>query len=115
MKLLATIPTVMVMQELPNRRDTFILKRGAYDAPGEKVTTGTPAALPDFRKEWPANRLDRLFGAKDPMATRSASHELMLDRRTGQPVKDQPVLMRMSELRARISSSAAPPAPSVGK
>jgi hypothetical protein len=51
------IPTVMVMQERPDRRDTFLLKRGAYDAPGEKVAPLTPAALPPFRKEWPANRL----------------------------------------------------------
>ncbi len=56
-KLLASIPTVMVMQELPQRRDTFILKRGAYDAHGEKVEPRTPAALPPFRPEWPANRL----------------------------------------------------------
>ena len=26
------------------RRDTFVLKRGAYDAPGEKVTPAIPAA-----------------------------------------------------------------------
>ncbi len=56
-KLMATIPTVMVMQELPVRRDTFILKRGAYDAHGEKVEPHTPAMLPPFRPEWPANRL----------------------------------------------------------
>jgi len=56
-KLLAAIPTVMVMQERPERRDTFILKRGAYDVPGEKVEPHSPAALPPFRPEWPANRL----------------------------------------------------------
>jgi hypothetical protein len=38
------IPTVMVMAD-GARRDTFVLKRGAYDAPGEKVTPGIPAAL----------------------------------------------------------------------
>jgi hypothetical protein len=27
------------------RRDTFVLKRGAYDSPGEKVSPGIPAAL----------------------------------------------------------------------
>jgi len=56
-KLLETIPTVMVMEELPQRRDTFILKRGAYDARAEKVEPRTPAVLPAFRPEWPANRL----------------------------------------------------------
>jgi hypothetical protein len=56
-KLVAAIPTVMVMQELPVRRDTFLLKRGAYDAPGEKVEPRTPSMLPPFRPDWPANRL----------------------------------------------------------
>ncbi len=52
----ATLPTVMVMQEGPVR-DAFILKRGAYDAPGEKVTAGTPGELSPFKPEWPVNRL----------------------------------------------------------
>jgi hypothetical protein len=56
-KLLAAIPTVMVMEELPQRRDTFILKRGAYDAPGDKVEPGTPAMLPLMKSDWPRNRL----------------------------------------------------------
>ena len=36
----------MVMQEQPQPRDTFVLKRGAYDAPGDKVEPLTPAVLP---------------------------------------------------------------------
>jgi len=56
-KFSASIPTVMVMQDMPQRRDTFILKRGAYDAPGDRVEARTPAALPPFRPDWPANRL----------------------------------------------------------
>jgi hypothetical protein len=54
-------------------------------------------------------------GSKDPMATRSASHELMLDRRTGQPVKDQPMVMHLSELRSRISTALSAPVPMVAK
>ncbi len=54
-------------------------------------------------------------GTADPMATRSASNELMLDRGTGQPVKDQPLVMRLSELRSRISSTLGTPAQVVGK
>jgi hypothetical protein len=38
------IPTVMVMAD-GAKRDTFVLKRGAYDAPGEKVSPGIPTAL----------------------------------------------------------------------
>lgn len=37
-KLAASAPTVMVMLERATTRETFLLKRGAYDAPGEKVT-----------------------------------------------------------------------------
>ncbi len=55
--LMASIPTVMVMEELPHPRDTFVLKRGAYDAPGDKVEPRTPAVLPPFQPGWPANRL----------------------------------------------------------
>jgi hypothetical protein len=44
-------------------------------------------------------------GSKDPLATRRASRELMLDRSSGQPVKDETLVMRMSELRARVSAS----------
>jgi len=53
---------------------------------------------------------------KDTMASRAASRELMLDRGTGQPVKDQPLLMHMSELRARILATlSSGPAPAVAK
>jgi hypothetical protein len=52
-----SIPTVMVMVESPTPRDTFVLKRGAYDNPGERVTPAVPAVLPPLRPEWPNNRL----------------------------------------------------------
>jgi hypothetical protein len=37
-------------------RDTFVLQRGAYDSPGEKVTAGVPSALPQLPPG--TNRLD---------------------------------------------------------
>lgn len=40
----------------------------------------------------------------DAVATRPASAELMLDRATGEPVKDQAVVMNLSDLRAHIAS-----------
>jgi hypothetical protein len=52
-----SIPTLMVMAESAQPRQTFVLKRGAYDAPGEKVTPGTPGILPPLSPEWPQNRL----------------------------------------------------------
>jgi hypothetical protein len=52
-----SLPRVMVMDELPKPRDTFILTRGAYDKPAEKVTPGIPACLPPLPADGPCNRL----------------------------------------------------------
>jgi hypothetical protein len=41
----------------------------------------------------------------DPMATRAATRELMLDPKTAQPVKDAVLAMRMSDLRSRVAST----------
>jgi hypothetical protein len=53
----SALPTVMVMQELPEPRPAYILKRGSYDARGERVDRGVPAVLPPLEKGWPNNRL----------------------------------------------------------
>ena len=42
---LATIPTTMVMQDVPGLRETRILTRGEYNKPGEVVQTGVPAVF----------------------------------------------------------------------
>ena len=39
----------------------------------------------------------------DSVATRTASAELMLERGTGRPMKDQTLVMKLSELRSRIA------------
>jgi hypothetical protein len=44
-KLIESIPTTMVMEEMPKRRDTYVLQRGVYDKRGERVTPGIPTAL----------------------------------------------------------------------
>lgn len=44
-------------------------------------------------------------GGDDPVSTRSASREPMLDRKTGRPVQDETMVMRLSELRGRIAGS----------
>lgn len=44
-------PTVMVMQEMAAPRETHVLVRGSYDAPGEKVEAGVPEEL---LGGWPA-------------------------------------------------------------
>ena len=43
----------------------------------------------------------------DPVVTRAASHEVMLDRNTGRQVKDQALAMKLSELRSRIAGTLA--------
>jgi hypothetical protein len=46
-------------------------------------------------------------GTADPTVTRNASHELMLDPKTGHPVKDQTLVMRLSDLRSQIAGALA--------
>ena len=48
---------IMVMRDLDSRRPTYILQRGAYDAPGEAVEPNTPISLPSFPENQPRNRL----------------------------------------------------------
>jgi hypothetical protein len=47
-----TAPTVMVMEELADKRETHILFRGVYNAPGELVDSGVPEQL---LGPWPTN------------------------------------------------------------
>jgi hypothetical protein len=71
----AKIPSVMVMADSPTPRDTFLLKRGAYDAPGEKVTAGLPEILATPRPEWSKDRLGLarwLVDRNNPLTARVA-------------------------------------------
>ena len=61
-----SIPTVMVMKESEKPRDAFVLRRGAYNAPGEKVNPGVPAVLPPLREAWEKNRLGLARWLVDP-------------------------------------------------
>ena len=61
------LPVVMVMEELSKPRDLFVLKRGQYDARGDKVAVGVPAVFPALpAKPQPANRLDLANWLVDP-------------------------------------------------
>jgi hypothetical protein len=55
--LVTPIPEVMVMKEMPTTKPAYVLKRGAYDAPGDAVSANTPAFLPPFPADQPRNRL----------------------------------------------------------
>ena len=61
-----SLPTVMVMQERETPRDTFLLLRGAYDKPADKVTPGVPAMLPPLKEDYPNNRLGFARWLVDP-------------------------------------------------
>jgi hypothetical protein len=65
-RLSESFPTVMVMQERPQPRDTFLLVRGAYDKPGDKVARGVPAVLPPLPSGVENNRLGLARWLVDP-------------------------------------------------
>ena len=56
-KIVDGLTEIMVMREEPLRRDTFLLKRGAYDARDVKVVPETPAALSTLNDGVARNRL----------------------------------------------------------
>lgn len=69
------LPTLMVMREMPQPRPAFLLRRGAYDAPGERVERAVPAVLPPMSARLPNNRLgfaEWLVGKDHPLTSRVA-------------------------------------------
>jgi hypothetical protein len=67
-------PSSLVMQDMPTRRDVFVLVRGAYDRKGEKVLPGVPAAIgPPLPADAPLNRLalaQWIVDSKNPLTAR---------------------------------------------
>ncbi len=51
------LPTTMVMKEADKPKDAFVLIRGEYDRPSDKVERGLPAILPPLPSGAPVNRL----------------------------------------------------------
>ncbi len=51
------IPSTMITADLPTPRDAFVLVRGAYDKPSDKVERGTPSVFPPLPQDAPLNRL----------------------------------------------------------
>lgn len=71
--LIESIPEIMVMDEVEEKRKTYLLERGAYDAHGEEVSEGTIDAIMEFSDEYPKNRLGLtqwLFSDKNPITAR---------------------------------------------
>ncbi len=57
---------VMVMNTAEKPRDTHMLNRGQYDQPGELVTAGVPASLPQMSPDLPQDRLGLAQWLVDP-------------------------------------------------
>ncbi len=57
LELLRPVPEIMVMEEQQQRRKTFVLDRGQYNAPTTEVQPGTPAEIYPFASRYPRNRL----------------------------------------------------------
>ena len=66
LKLLSKPQPVMVMNVSKEPRETFMLNRGQYDQPGEKVTPGVPECLPPMPEEASADRLGLAEWLTDP-------------------------------------------------
>jgi hypothetical protein len=70
-----SVVATLVMQDMPQGRQTFILKRGQYDTPLDQVESGTPAALPGISGAHPHNRLELarwLTSEENPLFARVA-------------------------------------------
>src|SRR5262249_9481409 len=64
---------VMVMEDMPQPRKTFLLSRGQYNKPSAEVTAAVPAKLPPLPPGAPANRLGLarwLVSAENPLTAR---------------------------------------------
>ncbi|MFM7290506.1 MAG: PSD1 and planctomycete cytochrome C domain-containing protein, partial [Planctomycetia bacterium] len=75
------IPRSLVFNDLPAMRDSFVMQRGAYDKPGDKVTRGTPAFLPPLAvgEGKTPSRLDLakwLVSKEHPLTARVAANRL---------------------------------------
>lgn len=78
----ASIPGTLTFEDLAEPREAFVMKRGQYDQPGEKVEPGVPAIFPplsvdpaDDGSQRRANRLDLarwLLSPEHPLTARVA-------------------------------------------
>ena len=55
-----SVPGTFIFKNLDQPREAFVMLRGQYDKPGEKVEPGIPAILPALKKSAPDARASRL-------------------------------------------------------
>jgi hypothetical protein len=78
-KVQSAVPTAMIMKDQAEARSTFVLARGEYDKPGEKVEAATPAAFGVLPAGAPRNRLGLarwLTNPRHPLTARVAVNRL---------------------------------------
>jgi hypothetical protein len=69
----------MVMKDMPEPRPTYVLKRGAYHSPTERVEPGTPERIFPFSEELPRNRLGLarwIVNRRNPLTARVAANRV---------------------------------------
>jgi hypothetical protein len=70
------LPSTFVFRDLPMARESFVMMRGGYDKPGERVQPNVPAVLPPLKSmgtDTTANRLDLarwLVSPEQPLTAR---------------------------------------------
>jgi hypothetical protein len=75
----ASIPTTLVMEELPEPRKTHVLLRGQYDQPGDLVQPGVPAVIGKWPEAAARNRLGLarwIVSREHPLTARVAVNRL---------------------------------------
>ncbi|MTB50984.1 DUF1553 domain-containing protein [Lewinella sp. W8] len=73
--LLDSTPRLMISEDMNRPRTTFVLDRGAYDAPLEPVQPQTPASILPYSEDLPPNRLGLarwIFDDRNPLTARVA-------------------------------------------
>ena len=76
------IPSTFIFNDLEKPRESFVMLRGAYDKPGDKVEPNTPAIFPPLKKQDPAKRATRLdlanwlVAPENPLTARVAVNRL---------------------------------------
>lgn len=75
----AKVVKTLVMREMATPRETFVLKRGEYDKPGERVNAAIPDWLPPLPAGAPNNRLgfaQWLVSPENPLTARVTVNRL---------------------------------------
>jgi hypothetical protein len=75
LKNISDVKTVMVMEEMKDKRKTFLYERGSYQSPSYEVEADIPSKLPKMSPELPKNRLGLskwIFDKKNPLTARVA-------------------------------------------